>query len=80
MCSRVPETSSRERSAPPLGEIPAGLLEEVPLEFEVTPFFKKHLLDLYVYVLSKASYDCILGNGNELGLAPGGFWGCGLLG
>lgn len=38
--------------SPPLGEIPAGLLEEVPLEFVVTPFFQKHLLDLYAYVLS----------------------------
>lgn len=37
--------------SPPLGEIQAGLLEEVPLEFEV-PFFKKHLLGLCAYVLS----------------------------
>lgn len=50
------------------------------LGFEI-PLFKKLLLDLCAYVLSVLGAPMtVLGNRDELGQAPGRFWGSGLLG
>lgn len=48
--TRSPRAPPERGRSPPRGETQAGLLEEVPLEFEI-PFFKKHLLDLGAHVL-----------------------------
>lgn len=46
--------SSRERTVTSRGEIQADLTEEGPLSLGFgIPFFKKHLLDLHVCVLSE---------------------------